>query len=170
MRVPSISTSVPDGNRTCVAAAGAGRVAPVVYSMAPPPAPAPPVTARPPTKQELNAYTWLSDTDRIRPLMDVFDPPEGYQRVELKLGTFGAWLRSLPLKEEGAPVLTYRGDVLHPEIHHVLKGHPQPDGLNDPWRAGFEFHGWIDVEDGVLAHFLDHVPTAHKGAHLAHAL
>lgn len=36
-------------------------------------------------------------------------PPEGFERVPAAPGSWAAWLRGLPLKPEGAPVLTYTG-------------------------------------------------------------
>lgn len=36
-------------------------------------------------------------------------PPPGFVRVPAPAGSFAAWLRGLPLKPAGAPVLTYRG-------------------------------------------------------------
>jgi len=59
--------------------------------------------ARPP-------YGWLaenaapSDTLAAR-----IAPPPGFERTPAEDGTFAAWLRGLPLRPEGAPVLTYTG-------------------------------------------------------------
>ncbi|MDR3207488.1 MAG: DUF4846 domain-containing protein [Oscillospiraceae bacterium] len=40
-----------------------------------------------------------------------FNPPAGYARIELEPGGFGAYLRELPLKVDGAPVLLLGGQV-----------------------------------------------------------
>lgn len=36
-------------------------------------------------------------------------PPSGFERVSAADGSFAAWLRGLPMRPEGAPVLTYTG-------------------------------------------------------------
>lgn len=66
-------------------------------------------TPRPPTREELARYAWLSKDARIRPLEASFPPPPGYSRVALEPGTFGAWLRGLPLRPEGTPVRDFQG-------------------------------------------------------------
>lgn len=38
-----------------------------------------------------------------------FSPPAGYTRVPVKPGSFGAFLRGMPLKPDGAPVLLHSG-------------------------------------------------------------
>jgi hypothetical protein len=45
-------------------------------------------------------------------LQDRFPPPAGFTRVALDRGTFGSWLRDLPLAAPGTPVLSYDGSVL----------------------------------------------------------
>jgi aspartyl/glutamyl-tRNA(Asn/Gln) amidotransferase C subunit len=42
-----------------------------------------------------------------------FAPPRGFVRVDEAPGSFGAWLRTLPLADRATPVTSYRGDVLH---------------------------------------------------------
>lgn len=42
-------------------------------------------------------------------LADRIPPPDGFVRVPAAEGSFAAWLRALPMKPEGAPVLTYTG-------------------------------------------------------------
>ena len=37
--------------------------------------------------------------------------PAGFNRIFVKNGSFGGWLRNLPLKPSGSPVLNYRGNV-----------------------------------------------------------
>ncbi|WP_224364751.1 DUF4846 domain-containing protein [Hyalangium versicolor] len=68
---------------------------------------------RAPTREELARYAWLSKDARIRSLEDSFPPPSGYTRVAVESGTFGAWLRGLPLRPEGTPVRDFQsGQVL----------------------------------------------------------
>nr|WP_246357691.1 DUF4846 domain-containing protein [Pyxidicoccus fallax] len=69
---------------------------------------------RAPTRDELARYAWLSPDARVRPLEATFAPPEGYTRVAVEQGSFGAWLRGLPLRPEGTPVLHFRGGEVLP--------------------------------------------------------
>jgi hypothetical protein len=48
-----------------------------------------------------------------RTVAAAFAPPAGFKRVELAPGSFGAYLRALPLRAPGTPVRSFRGDVLH---------------------------------------------------------
>jgi hypothetical protein len=67
---------------------------------------------RPPTTEERTRYPWLSADLSIRPLAEALPPPPGYTRVPLAEGSFGAWLRGLPLRPAGAPVRVYSGEEL----------------------------------------------------------
>jgi len=67
---------------------------------------------RPPTAEEQARYPWLSAAVPIRPLAEALPPPAGYTRVPLSEGSFGAWLRGLPLRPEGTPVKDYSGEEL----------------------------------------------------------
>jgi len=84
----------------------------VVATGASPRAAPAPVSPRPPTKQELARYPWLSAKTPIRPLVDAFPPPEGFARVDVEEGSFGAWLRGLPLRPAGTPVRDFAGDEI----------------------------------------------------------
>jgi Domain of unknown function (4846) len=55
------------------------------------------------------AYAWPSAPKAASSLADRISPPEGFQRLRAPLGSWGEWLRGLPLKASGAPVLTYTG-------------------------------------------------------------
>ncbi len=66
-------------------------------------------TPRPPTREELARYPWLSKEARVRSLEATFAPPPGYTRVAVEPGSFGAWLRGLPLRPSGTPVRDFRG-------------------------------------------------------------
>lgn len=54
------------------------------------------------------AYAWrpqrLAESDRLERRIA---PPEGFVRVPAPAGSFAAWLRGLPLKPEGTPVLLH---------------------------------------------------------------
>lgn len=77
------------------------------------PAPAP--SARP---VDLEGFPWLADSKlRARVADDLeqrFAPPPGFTRVELGAGSFGAWLRRLPLEPPGTPVRSYAGGIIQP--------------------------------------------------------
>lgn len=70
-------------------------------------APVPPVTA---------VYPWKPTAqDRL----DVrFAPPTGFTRAAVADGSFGAFLRTLPLLPAGAKVVDYRGAPLYDDGHH----------------------------------------------------
>lgn len=70
------------------------------------------VEPRAPTSEERERYAWLTGDVKIRPLSGVIAPPRGFRRVEEKAGSFGSFLRELPLRPEGTPVLSYRGALL----------------------------------------------------------
>ena len=46
------------------------------------------------------------------------DPPAGFTRIDVRPGSFGEFLRALPLRPEGAPVVDFRGRKLHDEGRH----------------------------------------------------
>jgi hypothetical protein len=65
------------------------------------------------------AYDWLDDPGYAGPapadtLRSRWAAPAGFARVPLAAGSFGAWLRQLPLAAAGTPVRSYAGDVLYP--------------------------------------------------------
>jgi hypothetical protein len=71
---------------------------------------------------DLTPYPWHQDPSiDALPAEDVlsrrFEPPVGYTRVGLPKGSFGAWLRELPLAEAGTPVRSYDGALLLPADH-----------------------------------------------------
>ncbi len=62
-------------------------------------------------------YAWLSDSaegssNALRRLDDVFAAPPGFARVDEAAGSFGAFLRGLPLRPAGTEVLTHDGATL----------------------------------------------------------
>jgi hypothetical protein len=66
-----------------------------------------------PSAEDLQRYTWLDASTRVRPLRPSVIAPDGYARVIHESGSFGEWLRTLPLRATGTPVKSYAGDVLH---------------------------------------------------------
>ena len=64
------------------------------------------------TAEEKKRYPWLSAHAQVRTLEETFAPPEGFTRMPLDAGSFGAWLRGLPLRPDGTPVLDYQGNTV----------------------------------------------------------
>lgn len=55
-------------------------------------------------------YAWRPATAAaVETLASRFVPPEGFERVAAEAGSFAAWLRGLPMKAAGAPVLLHTG-------------------------------------------------------------
>lgn len=60
--------------------------------------------------QSANAsYPWLQAGEMGEPLEKRIATPSGYQRVTVEPDSFAQWLRRLPLKPEGSPVLLHNG-------------------------------------------------------------
>ncbi len=55
------------------------------------------------------AYAWTPTTTTGESLDQRFPPPAGFERMVVSEKSWGAWLRDLPMKPTGAPVLTYTG-------------------------------------------------------------
>ena len=65
-------------------------------------------------------YPWLDDKEVTRSLEDL-SPPFGFFRIPKKERSFSMWLRGLPLRPDGTPVLLYNGKR-KPEqrVHHAV--------------------------------------------------
>jgi hypothetical protein len=69
--------------------------------LVPAPAPASPTT---------QAYAWQSPGAPVaETLAERIAPPPGFQRIDIAPESWGAWLRGLPMKPAGAPVLLFTG-------------------------------------------------------------
>ncbi|OVE79274.1 hypothetical protein BVY01_02930 [bacterium I07] len=55
------------------------------------------------------AYPWLHHDEPSKAICNRIPVPEGYNRVEVQLGSFEYWLRNLSLKPEGSPVYLFDG-------------------------------------------------------------
>jgi len=71
-----------------------------------------------PSKPDPRLYAWLGDENATMPaavdtLASRFATPPGYRRVDTPDGSFGHWLRGLPLAAEKTAVKTHKGDVVH---------------------------------------------------------
>ncbi len=60
------------------------------------------------TPATAQTYSWKVDAAR-ETLESRFAPPAGFVREPAAAGSFGTWLRGLPLKPDGAPVLLFSG-------------------------------------------------------------
>lgn len=76
----------------------------------PDPSPKPRSVAEKPHNQNNSSrYTWLENYDEQTALVNQIAAPVGYQRVKLTKGSFGEWLRYLPLLAKGTKVSLYNG-------------------------------------------------------------
>ncbi len=66
----------------------------------------------PPTEAELASYVWLGADTQVRRLGNAIATPRGFSRVAVSDGSFGAWLRGLPLRRRGSPVLSFDGRTI----------------------------------------------------------
>lgn len=57
----------------------------------------------------LDGHPWLSSESENDTLRERISPPEGFARVKADSGSFGHWLRSLPLKPPGTPIYLHNG-------------------------------------------------------------
>jgi hypothetical protein len=64
------------------------------------------------TSDERGRYRWLAEGARVRALAAAVPTPAGFTRASVPDGSFGSWLRELPLRAPGTPVLSHRGDLL----------------------------------------------------------
>lgn len=75
-----------------------------------------------------NPYPWLEKTvDSSQTLEKRVAPPEGYKRETVPENSFAAWLRALPLKPAGSPVMLYNGkkkfnQLVHAEVIDIDTG------------------------------------------------
>jgi len=80
-------------------------------------------------KDITTGYPWFDEKTPEVPeprdtIEDRFAPEPGFERVKLEAGSFGAFLRRLPLAAPNTPVLSYRGEVIragdHPNVAAVV--------------------------------------------------
>lgn len=78
-----------------------------------------------PPPVDLKSYPWHGDEtletlSMHDDLLRRVSPPEGFDRVDVEPGSFGAWLRRLPLAAPGTPVVSYRKAPILPASHPNL--------------------------------------------------
>jgi hypothetical protein len=72
------------------------------------------------TAQARAPYGWLAaNTQATATLSARITPPAGFERIPAPEGSFAAWLRGLPMRTDGAPVLTYTGKPKWRQDVHV---------------------------------------------------
>lgn len=59
-------------------------------------------------------YPWTKLSQAYEPIAGRFDPSAGFSRVEVTQGSFGQWLRHLPLRPVGVPVRLRNGMAIVP--------------------------------------------------------
>jgi hypothetical protein len=79
----------------------------------------------PPDSLDRARYPWLADSslkapEAVEPLVSRFTPPPGFTRVPVERGSFGEWLRGLPLAPPGTAVVSHAGGVILPDGHPNL--------------------------------------------------
>ncbi len=66
-------------------------------------------------------FTWKENQPAGSTVFDRIRPPAGFERIPMTKGSFGEWLRYLPLKEEGAAVHLYNGQLKDIQsVHHAV--------------------------------------------------
>jgi hypothetical protein len=66
------------------------------------------------------SYSWVNDYDRDNTIISRIDPPTGYTRTSCTQGSYCDWLRHLPLKAQGSPVLHFDGTVKTGAAAHAV--------------------------------------------------
>jgi hypothetical protein len=118
VRAPDPSARVEAGSTMTAAPLPAAPSASVAAA-SPPPAPAIDRSAAALAAR----YPWPRSRPDAPPgdrLEQRFPPPYHHVRASVAPGSFGAWLRDLPLEAYGAPVLSHRGAVVLPPGHRNL--------------------------------------------------
>jgi len=117
---------------------------------------------RAPTSEEFARYAWLQPEARVRRLEDVFVPPKGFVREKLSDKSFEAFLRGLPLRPAGTPVLSYAHGLLHkgddPRIGAVAELDVSPVDIQQCADSVIRLHAewkWSEGDKSSIAyHFL----------------
>ncbi len=120
------------------------------------------VEPRAATSAELASYAWLTEGALVRPLDEAIATPPGFERVTVPAGSFGAWLRKLPLRPAGAPVRAYDGSTLHegddPRITAVVEVDVSPVDLQQCADSVIRMHAewkWASGDQSSIGyHFL----------------
>ena len=63
-------------------------------------------------------YSWKENIEPQNTIQGRIATPQGFQRIKVEKGSFGDWLRHLPLKEENAPVYLFNGELKSNQMVH----------------------------------------------------
>lgn len=102
----------------------------------------PPMAATPSVQQAKRLYPWKRRHSGYLPLVSRFPAPSGFTRVKVAKGSYGWWLRHLPLYPKGKAVRSFRGTKLF--------------GADDPGLAAvvdldlLGRHGWQHCADTIM--------------------
>lgn len=70
---------------------------------------------------DVRQYPWKTGFEPANALANRIPPPEGFVRAQAERGSFGHWLRGLPLKPGRPPVLCHDGrPKANQEAHHAV--------------------------------------------------
>jgi hypothetical protein len=64
-------------------------------------------------------YSWIGQPDNSQRIVSRIEPPSGFDRIEADSLSFAGWLRNLPLKAAGSPVLLHNGQRKRNQDAHV---------------------------------------------------
>ncbi|MBN2526234.1 MAG: hypothetical protein JXR76_07560 [Deltaproteobacteria bacterium] len=66
-------------------------------------------------------YRWAHTSDSAETLHNRVSVPNGFARINVQPDSFANWLRHIPLKPEGAPVMLYNGErKWRQDVHHAV--------------------------------------------------
>jgi hypothetical protein len=71
------------------------------------------------SSEPVNSYPWTEGSETRDTLVSRIEVPPGYNRVEARQGSFGQWLRGLPLLPKGSKIKLWHGKQKHHQNDHV---------------------------------------------------
>lgn len=101
-------------------------------------------------------YPWPRSARAHEPLIYRFPPPAGATRVEASQGTWAQWLRHLPLRPSGTPVVSVSGSTIwHSDSRHVGAVVDMDERKNQECadvilRLRAEYLRWAGREDEIV--------------------
>lgn len=66
-----------------------------------------------------NSYEWKESVQTSETIEKRISVPDGFKRITVEKGSFGSWLRNLPLKPEGTNVKLWDGYEKYTQYNHV---------------------------------------------------
>jgi len=71
------------------------------------------------TQTRTNSYPWLQSYDAAQSIDSRVPPPAGFERMTVSTGSFGDWLRGLPLKPGTPDILLFNGQKKANQTAHA---------------------------------------------------